>query len=484
MSITLRTLKGTALTYEEMDRNLSQYYYSSSLHDSGGTLRLHFTGSTSLDTPSEDYGPDRFHEIQLTGGGGATVSGVSRIIAGSNISISSTLPNGQGDVTITSVGGAGALPQGINGSVQYRVNSTTFGGDESFFYDSVGKKLGLGTTSPQQALHVVGDRGRQATIKIQTDGGIGQTAKVDFYNGNQKLGSVGKTRPDSSEDITKDIFIVADGELGTELSKKPNKIHNQIGSTIIQTVTGTGVGINTQVPNKELTIITPVDSKGIGIGANQSTDQSEIRTITSNIANNLFGGVSGPTSKQGLLLNPPIQNSNGGNLVLGVLDTQIRLDNAGGLTKNAGNSRVSIAAFLAGGSLTQNLPIATFLSNQTVGINTNSPDPKVRLDINGQYRGAYKTQTTYTTLDFNNFSTIKITSSSSGKETVTLNSIPLAGVEGTIILTPSSNHSLEFPTNQFKTLGNLTIESGNYYTIKFISDGSRFIEISRTGPLT
>ena len=52
MSIILRTLKGSALTYEEMDRNLSQYFYSSSIHDSGTELRLHFTGNSTLDTTS------------------------------------------------------------------------------------------------------------------------------------------------------------------------------------------------------------------------------------------------------------------------------------------------------------------------------------------------------------------------------------------------------------------------------------------------
>jgi hypothetical protein len=65
MSIILRTNKGSALTYDEMDRNQSQFFYSSSLHDSNTKLRLHFTGSDSLDLPGVDYGPTRYHEIQF-----------------------------------------------------------------------------------------------------------------------------------------------------------------------------------------------------------------------------------------------------------------------------------------------------------------------------------------------------------------------------------------------------------------------------------
>lgn len=48
MSITLRTNKATALTYNEMDKNLSQYYYSSSVDNNTTEIRLYLTGSTSL----------------------------------------------------------------------------------------------------------------------------------------------------------------------------------------------------------------------------------------------------------------------------------------------------------------------------------------------------------------------------------------------------------------------------------------------------
>lgn len=484
MSITLRTLKGSALTYDEMDRNLSQYYYSSSLHNNGETLRLHFTGSNSLDTPSEDYGPDRYHEIPLliSGSGGITVAGVSRIIAGPGINISSTLPSGQGEVTITSPAGAGALPAGITGSVQFKAGISTFGGDESFFYDSVNKRLGLGTATPDEALHITGDRGRQATVRLATDGGIQQTAKIDFFNGSSKLGSIGKTRPDSAADITKDIFILADGELGSGSSKRSIKVHTQIGEVIKHSVTSDGVGINTTSPNKELTVLTPTDGKGIGIGSNTTINQSEIKPVPSTVVGNLLGGPGIPNSTQGLMIHPPLQNPDGGNIVLGVVDNAAGRSYSG--TGTPLPNRVSIASFLANGGLTQNNPIATFLSNQTVGINTNAPSPRVRLDINGQYRGAFTAQANYSNLDFNIYSVIKVTSNSTSKETITLSAVPLAGVRGTLVLQPQANHNLEFSSTWFRTVGGLTMTSGNYYTINFISDGTYFVETSRTGPLT
>ncbi len=70
--IKLRTNKGTALTYDEMDRNLSQYFYSSSLHGSGVELRLHYTGSSNLDTVNESFSAGRYQSIAVGSGDGGT----------------------------------------------------------------------------------------------------------------------------------------------------------------------------------------------------------------------------------------------------------------------------------------------------------------------------------------------------------------------------------------------------------------------------
>lgn len=63
--ITYRLEKGSSLTHTEMDNNFRSLVYSSSIHDNGDTLRLHF------DTVANDY-----YTIPLSGGsGGLTITG-------------------------------------------------------------------------------------------------------------------------------------------------------------------------------------------------------------------------------------------------------------------------------------------------------------------------------------------------------------------------------------------------------------------------
>lgn len=48
MAITFRANKGQALTYAEMDTNLGNYFYSSSLQSAGTVLVLHYTSSINV----------------------------------------------------------------------------------------------------------------------------------------------------------------------------------------------------------------------------------------------------------------------------------------------------------------------------------------------------------------------------------------------------------------------------------------------------
>ena len=58
-NITLRAVKGSALTYSEMDTNFRSYYYSSSF--SGSAIQLHYTGSSAVPVS----GRDDTHTISL-----------------------------------------------------------------------------------------------------------------------------------------------------------------------------------------------------------------------------------------------------------------------------------------------------------------------------------------------------------------------------------------------------------------------------------
>jgi len=100
MAITFRTGLGRALYHSEMDANFSSLFYSSSLHNSGATLRLWFDNGTAADT---------YQEINLSG-------------AGTSISIAGNTNNN----ILTATG----LTSGING-------------ESNFTYDSISKILGL-----------------------------------------------------------------------------------------------------------------------------------------------------------------------------------------------------------------------------------------------------------------------------------------------------------------------------------------------------
>jgi hypothetical protein len=113
MAIILRTIKGTSLTYEEMDRNLSQFSYSGSISKATNqhTLYLHYTGSSGLGyiprSESIDITPFPFRgTAQITGslnvtgsiyyngtlidelfGSGSTASGSASVSGGLGINI-------------------------------------------------------------------------------------------------------------------------------------------------------------------------------------------------------------------------------------------------------------------------------------------------------------------------------------------------------------------------------------------------------------
>lgn len=60
--INFRAEKGQALTFAEMDSNFGTFFYSSSLQNSGQTLRLHYSGSVAANVNRDP------HDISLTTG--------------------------------------------------------------------------------------------------------------------------------------------------------------------------------------------------------------------------------------------------------------------------------------------------------------------------------------------------------------------------------------------------------------------------------
>ncbi len=478
MSIILRTNKGSALTYDEMDRNQSQFFYSSSLQDNNGTLRLHYTGSVSLDTTGESYGPNRYHDITLGTGGTTTQSGVTQILAGPNITINSSGPDGTGIVQISGSADSGGSPGGtVTGAVQYRIDGNTFGGDDYwFYYNNSSKKLGLNVSEPESAIHIQADRNfRSANIRLQTDGGLTKSdAVTEIYHGTSLLGKIGKAYHGSS----RDLYITANYE--DPEARQFNKINFSIGAVNAAesdnrkvTIAETGLGINTHNPNLDLTIVTGDSRQGIGIGTDTTTNQNKIRPITSGISQNLLGNLE-LRSKAGLLIQTPESNIEGGNIVVEIHDDD---DGAAG-TKTP--NRFVVASFRANNEMQEDEPIASFLSNQTVGINTSSPNNKVRLDVNGQYRGGYHTMSnTLTSLDFVNYNVISANLVNSSF-TATLTEVPPAGTKATLIIYASVVVStVTFRAQDFVSDGDLVTNKTRYSTISFVSNGTKLIETSR-----
>lgn len=332
MSIVLRTLKGSALTYAEMDRNLSQYYYSSSLHEENTKLRLHFTGSNSLDISGEDYGP-RYHEVQIN----------------------------TGDVTIPE-----ATAAGNNTQIQYNY-AGSFGASSNFVFDYTKNNLGIATSSPDTKLHIFGEASRAAEIRLRGfTGGTGDGLKslTSFYAGSTQLGSVGRTKTTNT-----DIHLSA---------VNSNKIKFEIGTSIIGTVNSTGLGIGTELPDQKLSIIDSI--KGIGVG-NLLAQQNVLRAIPSSIFNNQPDGVrrlfpvGGVT--QGLLIESP-NTAQGGSIVIGLNSND---------KKEAFNVITAYNGNYSSTDENQTSLIATFQASGKVGINTNTPSD-VGLTVQGNISGS------------------------------------------------------------------------------------------------
>jgi len=92
-------------------------------------------------------------------------------VSGSNVGIGTTLPvytfqvNGDISGTRLCIGsdcrsnwpGGGIAGSGSSGQVTFWTGSTSVGGDNNLFWDNTNKRLGIGTTTPQTSLHVVGN---------------------------------------------------------------------------------------------------------------------------------------------------------------------------------------------------------------------------------------------------------------------------------------------------------------------------------------
>jgi hypothetical protein len=123
----------------------------------------------------------------------------------------------------TAVGGAAGAPGGATTQVQFN-NAGAFAGESAFVWDTVGKRLGIGTSSPDRALHVRTTGTYQVKLENADAGGgewhIGQSDNV-FGAGGGKLLFV----PDSIVSTDAAVTFTNSGDVGIGTTAPGGKLH-------------------------------------------------------------------------------------------------------------------------------------------------------------------------------------------------------------------------------------------------------------------
>jgi len=244
MAITLRTNKGSALTYDEMDKNFSQYFYSASR--SGNIMTLYYTGSTNL----TGYDPSRVITVDLNPAEGV----VPNLVAG-----------------------------GSERSIQYKAGSQ-LAGQPTFVY-SANNYLGIGTANPGVLVEAVGTTVSPAILALTSHPTVSTQAYVVFNKGSVEVGAIGKI--DGATDNIAILSSQVNSNLYLRAGTNPNAIITIEGSSA-------NIGVGTPYPGAKLeTAINGLSGKTLifGRGADGNFNLTGKQSHASNADGAVIGSI-------------------------------------------------------------------------------------------------------------------------------------------------------------------------------------------------
>jgi hypothetical protein len=343
MSIVLRVNKGSALTYAEMDTNLSSFIYSSSLNSSGTQIQLHYSGSSAL---GGNYAP--------------------RI---------ETIPFPLTNITIPE-----AVAAGADQEVQFNKQGA-FGADNLFRFDYDKNVLGIGTSTLSNMPNIGGnaklvihsESQREASIALTRFSSHNVKASIKFLQDNVRIADIGllaENQEDKDTYISNRHFIP--GTVGTtkEGVATVGRIHMSITGPVqgvpeqskvatfkIDANNSPLLGIGTEHPNRQLST---AGDLGIGISPTGNTGLASFLTPIPagiNQATNSTGTKSlvPPSSyTDGLLISSPSTNE-GGNIVVNINTDSAEHEAFNVITSRRNDYTVAtakvVASFPAGGQI-------------------------------------------------------------------------------------------------------------------------------------
>ena len=312
-NITYRAVKGSALTFSEMDQNFASFFYSASAYnDENGfnRLRLHYTGSSLI---TGDFDNDRYLEV--------------------------VLPDAQG-------GAGGAEVAGTDTTIQFN-DGGSFGGDPEFVFNKTGNTVSLGNgSSGDSTLDIRGTSSNTATVlklRARDANNSESQSYINITKVNQSKLQIGLL--DSQSNIPR-----IKGTSALEIGIDGNR-HLKLGTS----GTSIGVGSSLAEPNKTLTVIGE-----IGVGDN--TDNASQSTIKS-LSGDIFSGALGNylpenAATTGLIIASPSNPTFGGNITIGI---------------NASVGKSETFSIFSGNNGTFNSTIATFKADGKIGFNQRNP---------------------------------------------------------------------------------------------------------------